>query len=583
MKISQLILENRIDDFNRKYGSKYTPEQASRIIAGVPLKYLDWVGKTFDNINFDNNLPILISTLNKFDRLGVNLPNTDINAYKALGQMVQAIKDYEERPRRDYKQMQGGNVVFDDGKHFVVNPTTHESSCYYGRGTKWCTAANSDYQFKQYNDDGKLFYILDRTKATDDPLYKIAVLRKFNGENTFFDAIDERINSPESLNNYKEIMTAINDYMNQEYAAQIKIYTDRELAKKEKDRLERLRQQRILDDRRSESEERRLEGEWELGPDCPLEGLKAHALLDWLVDTSDVEVLTNEDRIEIQRLTDEIERLNTEYDNSEDVNSTLLDDISDLEDEREELERKITVYNLIPTGDHYEMTEFEVIDSPDLEGRRYMVGTEYETEESAKQYVEQLIDDIGYEGFSESFVRNYIDEDAIYDRAYDYYDDDVNANPELYLDESDRQLSRKQDDEIDVLNMRIKQTQAHIEKLENLMDGENDEEIEEKVDELIDLITDYETEIEEIKDSPDGDFPDDLIEDKVTDMANDAKRNPDSFLENFGLQWEEFIDKDDFVKAVVDEDGYGHTLNHYDGTSDEVTIQGQLFYVMRID
>ena len=107
--------------------------------------------------------------------------------------------------------------------------------------------------------------------------------------------------------------------MGKEYAEQIKIYSDKEEAKKEKERLERLRIQRELQNKRNEAEERRLDGEWELGPDCPTEGLKAHALLDWLVDNGDVELMTNEDRVEINRLESEIERLQTEYDNDEDM------------------------------------------------------------------------------------------------------------------------------------------------------------------------------------------------------------------------------------------------------------------------
>jgi hypothetical protein len=54
-------------------------------------------------------------------------------------------------------------------------------------------------------------------------------------------------------------------------------------------------------------------------------------------------------------------------------------------------------------------------------------------------------------------------------------------------------------------------------------------------------------------------------------------------MNEWGLEWNEYVDKDAFIKAVIDEDGYGHTLNGYDGSADEVTIQDELFYVMRID
>ena len=132
--------------------------------------------------------------------------------------------------------------------------------------------------------------------------------------------------------------------------------------------------------------------------------MKAHALFDWLVDNLDIEPLTNEDRIEIQRISDEIERLQLEYDNSEDVRTDLLDEISDLEDELDGFVNKVDVYNIIPIGKYYDMQEFEVINAG-LEGRRYAVGDSDEMQRSAEEYVENLIDDIGYAGFSPSFAR----------------------------------------------------------------------------------------------------------------------------------------------------------------------------------
>jgi hypothetical protein len=195
MKFSEIILENRIDDFKNTYSRKYTPEQLKKIIDLIPQKFLMWVGKNFDSVNFNENFPPLQNALNTFVKIGSNLPQTDLNEYKNVGQLIDTIKDYEGKVRREVRKVEGGNVVYEDPRFFVVNPLTHQSSCYYGKGTKWCTAADTDYQFNQYNQDGKLFYILDKTKQTSDPNYKIAILQKFNGESTVYDAKDETINN----------------------------------------------------------------------------------------------------------------------------------------------------------------------------------------------------------------------------------------------------------------------------------------------------------------------------------------------------------------------------------------------------
>jgi hypothetical protein len=155
MDFLKLIQEGRVDDFKSKYGKKFSPENLNKIIEKVPQKYFEWVGKVFDNINFDENFAKLVDAIERFDKVSTNLPKTDINQYQNFDELVNAIVTYHNRVRRDVKKVEGGNVVYDDGRFFIVNPLTHDASCYYGKGTKWCTAAESDYQFKRYNEDGK--------------------------------------------------------------------------------------------------------------------------------------------------------------------------------------------------------------------------------------------------------------------------------------------------------------------------------------------------------------------------------------------------------------------------------------------
>lgn len=585
MEFLKLIQEGRVDDFKSKYGNKFSPEQLKRIIDSVPHKYLMWVGKTFDGINFEENFPNLYNALNKFTKISTNLPKTDVNQYQSLEELLNAISVYENRERRDVKKVEGGNVVYDDGKLFVVNPLDYKASCYYGRGTKWCTAAETDTHFKKYNEDGKLFYIIDRTKPTSDPLYKVALLRKFDGEKKYFDAKDEYVKSgwifgTDQLN---KLDKAVDSYLSTEFAEQIKIFTDIELAKKEKERLRKLETQRILNQRRAEANERRLDGDWSLDNQYIDDfGLKANALLKWLIENNEVTVLDNNDRANIERIKGEIERLNAEYDASDDVRTDLLTQIEELEDELDDYEGYVDVYNIIPVGQFYDTTEFELIDS-DVDSNSYAVGTDREMQTSCEEYVEQLIDDVGYEGFNPGFARGYLDTDRIVDYAEDVYDSDVRDNPEVYLDEEDRLLSDSQEEEIQILEERIQKANDTIDRFESQMDGENDDWIEEKVEELRERISEYEQEIEDIKSDPEGEFPDDLIDDKVSELLDSVRRDPEWFLSEFGLDWNEFVDKDDFIQGVIDADGYGHTINSYDGNADEVYVNDQLFYVMRID
>jgi hypothetical protein len=585
MKFSEYILEGRVDDFKTKYGKKFSPQNLDKISKTITPKYLDWVGKVFDEINFDNTFPLLVSSLNRFDNISTNLPLTDINQYKSFDELVNGIKNYDNRTRRDVTDVKGANVVFNDDKYFIVNPENYESSCYYGRGTKWCTAAETDSHFRRYNEDGKLFYIIDKTKPSNDPLYKMAMIKKFDGDMTFFDSVDNRINFEDVVGKGKfdEIIETVDKFLQDKYPEQLKIYSDKVAADNEKKRIERLRIQRELEEKNREAQERREEGLWSVSfENMDDEGLKAHALLSWLDRYGDVEVRDADDVSNILRLEVEIDRLDQEYDNSEDPRPELLDQKSELEDELEELKNKIDVYNIVPTGSFYELDEFEVI-ADGFQNQRYAVGDEYDMERSAYEYVDNLIDDIGFEGFNKSFLSDYLDTDEIKNYSEEFFDYDVRESPESYFDDEDRELSSKQEETIKILKSRITMAESNVEFLEGKMNGEDDESIQDKIDSLMEVIDEYTQEIEDIMLEPDGDFPEDLIEDKVNELVNDTMRDPQDFLDTYGLETERFIDRREFIKGVIEEDGYGHTLNSYDGSADEIKVGDKWFYVMRID
>lgn len=582
MKFFKILLEARSDEFRAAFTQKFGKELIDKIVAGVMPKYLNWVGK-LDPIELRDELPNLFSFLNRFDAISSNLPKTDINQYKTLNELVSQINEYDNKNRRSFKEVPGGVVVHEDDRFFIVNPLTKDSSCYYGKGTKWCTASSTDDQFNRYNDDGKLFYILDKKLKTDDPFYKVALLKKFEGDESWWDATDKSFNKGWILGSseIENLLSKIKDYMNNQFSEQIKIWTDKESAKKEKQRLERLREVRRLRFLEDEANERRISNEWDLNTTQDSNGIKAHALLQWLESNLDITVLSPADIAKLSDLRFQLEQLEERQSNGEDVD----DEIDNVESEISDLEEGVDVYNIVPIGGYYDMTEFEVVNAG-LEGRRYVVGDADEMDSSAVTYVENLIDDIGIDGFSKSFAMDYIDEDRIRDYADDIYSDDVSNNPEVYLDENDRELSEKQERDIQLFENKIKNLKSQLEKFNDILDETEDEDeienIEEKISEYEDLVTEYEDEIESIKNSPNGEFPQDLIDEKVEELVSDATDDPESFISDQGLNWDEFIDKDEFIRGVIDTDGYG-TVNGYDGNMDEVEIKGETYYVGRID
>jgi len=54
-------------------------------------------------------------------------------------------------------------------------------------------------------------------------------------------------------------------------------------------------------------------------------------------------------------------------------------------------------------------------------------------------------------------------------------------------------------------------------------------------------------------------------------------------LEDFGIDdYDRFINERDFIEAVVEADGVG-IINSYDGSYDTFYVNGQEYYVMRLE
>ena len=96
------------------------------------------------------------------------------NVYSA----VEKGTEEEIRKEEDKKLKGQRDIIYDGPRWRVVVPKSHKASCAYGSGTKWCTTSRGDDSFfKQYTTDGLLFYLIDKTAATDEDnvMYKAAL------------------------------------------------------------------------------------------------------------------------------------------------------------------------------------------------------------------------------------------------------------------------------------------------------------------------------------------------------------------------------------------------------------------------
>lgn len=312
------------------------------------------------------------------------------------------------------------------------------------------------------------------------------------------------------------------------------------------------------------------------------EDLKKTALLNWLSDNGDIEIKTEEDIENQEKLEQEIEKYNDLLSDTSD--EELIDDyeskIEDFQEKLEEIKNKVNIDNVEEIDDHYNLSVFYLPDT-ELEDRRYAVGTYRETEIAAYDALKNLIRVEGVGFFNKSFLEGHLDEERIEQTVRDFYYDSVFGNPEDYLEDSHRQLSFKQEEKIEIFENRIEKIYELIENFNQILpDGEYKSD---KIEELNNQISDYEDEIESIKEEPDGEYPEDLLIEKIDQLVDDEMDNPLQFLNNFGLEIDDYIDQQSLIEDAIQTDGLGHNLNSYDGSADEVYVGDELFIVMRID
>jgi len=219
-----ILLEGRVEDAQRYFedyvGSWPIAEfqNAAGIYAGTNLdgvlkhfinadpsgnnKYLMWMVKMYLNPEERGTAPSDISSLvqrfhKNVDRLtpefmkewgyGVGSKITqsprDIESYEeisTLEHVMDTIDHISTKQQERKKAKSEIDRVYEDDTWLIIRPQSHRASCYYGRGTKWCTTTkDSDTYFEKYSEEGVLYYIIKKEKTSQGKDFKVALFKKF--------------------------------------------------------------------------------------------------------------------------------------------------------------------------------------------------------------------------------------------------------------------------------------------------------------------------------------------------------------------------------------------------------------------
>jgi len=240
-----------------------------------------------------------------------------------------------------------------------------------------------------------------------------------------------------------------------------------------------------------------------------------------------------------------------------------------------DIDESYDVYDIIPMGDHFDMKIFAVKDDLDSQ---WMVGTEYQTHESAVNSLKDLIDGDNVKNyFSNDFILGSINIGQFNRYLRELLDDLINQDPEGWLSDDDRELTDKQEDFIKYLNIK----KDRLEKTLDNADQDNQDEIQ-------DQITEVEEKISEIESDPQGEYSEEAIENQIDEMYVSYEGDPESFFnDHYGeydaevLERHGLIDIRDLIEEAITADGPEHFLSYYDGESDRVYYEPDYYTIMR--
>jgi hypothetical protein len=533
MSLGKVLLEGRREDFIQKYRGKFNLEQLKSIIAAATqlsqnLKFIDFLGRTISPLNFEQNLNDAVKLVPEFVRYQENLPVKDINQYESIDQLRDVISTHTNRDRRSVQDNDGAIKIYEDDNFVIVSPTSHEGSCYYGAGTKWCTATrDSSKHFDGYNERGKLFYVISKKLPSDNKYYKIALYKLFSDHEEYYDAVDANMSAGEVLkifgDTWKKVIGSINKFMSENYSDKQKIWTDRATAREEELRIRREAQ---------EAERRRILAKQE--------GLRESDA--WAEG------------------------------NCDDVIATSARAVYQLIQSEGDVEEGEDIYYLVQEEyRHYSLPAFKWMGG--AHNNVYAVGDDSDADEAAYVNLDEYVSEYGTTGFAEGFAENYIDKDAVVSTAEDLYNDWVRDSPEDHIDESRRQPSEKQKQ---FLEFYRKKLEILNKKLTQVTDPDDKKNIED------DIIA-AQSEIEEIQENPEGDFSEEDIESAIEAMVSNVEYDPLGFLKDYDMEVENYIDREALVKGIIESDGRGVGLAGYDGEEHEQEVCGETYFIYQIE
>ena len=129
-------------------------------------EYSQSIAKMYSNglSKMEDVVSTLADYLVKFDRLKrkkkIQPPRNDFNRYKDLESFYDVVDEYPEEEEAKPEVKQNAQELYRDSRLIVTIPQDEQAACYYGQGTRWCTAGKTHNQYDYYTKGNRPLYII---------------------------------------------------------------------------------------------------------------------------------------------------------------------------------------------------------------------------------------------------------------------------------------------------------------------------------------------------------------------------------------------------------------------------------------
>lgn len=212
---------DRVNTVQSILGEPITFEIVETVYSADPTReklYVYWIISLFKQKSqrvFLEDLHRVTIALTIYDRIKRTLPERQRNIFnfKNLSDLETLTDQYQDEIPISNREKKGRGtpvedeyeILYENKDSMIILPKTYRASCYWGKGTKWCTAfTENDSYYNSYSNMGQLYIIYDKNQERS--------LYQFHFETgQYMDVNDYRIDIDEFFRNHPDLEVAIRE------------------------------------------------------------------------------------------------------------------------------------------------------------------------------------------------------------------------------------------------------------------------------------------------------------------------------------------------------------------------------------